>query len=70
MERSDYDDNQEREEANDMTRYRCNVCNVYEYDDVKGDPDTTIKPGTKPEDFPDEWSCPICGSDKTHLKPI
>jgi rubredoxin len=50
-----------------MTRYRCDVCNVYEYDDVKGDPDTNIKPGTKPEDFPDEWQCPICGSDKTHL---
>ena len=53
-----------------MTRYRCDVCNVYEYDDVKGDPGTNIKPRTKPEDFPDEWSCPICGSDKTHLKPI
>ena len=53
-----------------MTRYRCNVCNVYEYDDVNGDPDSSIKPGTKPEEFPDDWGCPICGSDKTHLKPI
>jgi rubredoxin len=36
-----------------MTRYRCNVCNVYKYDDVNGDPDSSIKPGTKPEDFPE-----------------
>lgn len=50
--------------------YRCNVCNTYEYDDVKGDPQTKIPPGTKPEDFPDDWRCPICSSDKTHLKPL
>ena len=53
-----------------MTRYRCNVCNTFEYDDTKGDSDTGIKPGTKPVEFPDDWGCPICGSDKTHLKPL
>ncbi len=53
-----------------MTRYRCNVCNVFEYDDTRGDPDTIIKSGTKPKDLPDEWQCPICGSDKTHLMPV
>ena len=51
-------------------RYRCNVCNVFEYDDAIGDSTTNIKPGTKPEDFPDNWKCPVCTSDKTHLKPI
>ena len=34
------------------------------------DPDSSIKPGTKPEEFTDDWGCPICGSDKTHLKLI
>ncbi len=51
-------------------KYRCNVCNVYEYDDAIGDVHTKIKPGTKPEDFPDSWECPICGADKTHLMPV
>lgn len=53
-----------------MAKYRCNVCNVFEYDDTRGDSPTNIKPGTKPADFPDSWRCPICDSDKTHLKPI
>ncbi|MGB2906643.1 MAG: glutamate synthase-related protein [Candidatus Aminicenantaceae bacterium] len=51
-------------------KYRCNVCNVYEYDDTLGDVHTKVKPGTKPEDFPDSWECPICGADKTHLQPV
>jgi len=51
-------------------KYRCNVCNVYEYDDAIGDVHTKIKPGTKPGDFPDSWECPICGADKTHLQPV
>ncbi|MGB7054826.1 MAG: glutamate synthase-related protein [bacterium] len=53
-----------------MAKYRCNVCNVFEYDDTRGDSPTNIKPGTKPADFPDSWRCPICDSDKTHLNPI
>lgn len=28
-----------------------------------------IASGTVPEDLPDDWQCPICRSDKTHLKP-
>lgn len=51
-------------------KYRCNICNVYEYDDAIGDLHTGIKPGTKPKNFPDEWRCPICAADKTHLKHI
>ena len=52
--------------------YRCNVCNVFEYDSERGNSLTKIKPGTEPEDFPDFpiWQCPICHADKTHLKPI
>jgi glutamate synthase domain-containing protein 2/CDGSH-type Zn-finger protein/rubredoxin len=49
------------------TRYRCNVCNMFEYDETRGDSSTSIKPGTKPDEFPDDWRCPICGSDKSHL---
>ncbi len=50
-----------------MAFYRCNVCNVFEYDTARGNSLTGIRPGTEPRDFPDDWKCPICDSDKTHL---
>jgi rubredoxin len=53
-----------------MTVYRCDVCNVYEYDSEKGDADLKIPAGTQPADFADDWACPICGSDKTQLQPV
>ncbi len=51
-----------------MPMYRCNVCNVFEYEIDRGDSPTGIRPGTRPQDFPDNWRCHICGSDKTHLQ--
>ncbi len=51
-----------------MTLYRCDVCNVFEYDPVRGNSLTGIKPGTEPADFPGDWRCPICASDRTHLR--
>ncbi|MCJ7582282.1 MAG: rubredoxin [Candidatus Aminicenantes bacterium] len=53
-----------------MAIYRCNFCNAYDYDEKKGDSSLGIKPGTQPVDFPDNWVCPICGHDKTHLDPV
>lgn len=53
-----------------MTEYRCNVCNVFEYDDEKGNEEMGLAPGTKPEDLPEDWKCPICGADKSHLQPV
>jgi rubredoxin len=53
-----------------MTLYRCDVCNAYEYDSGKGDPDLQVPPGTEPAEFPDDWACPVCGADKTHLLPV
>ncbi|MBR9690142.1 rubredoxin [Candidatus Woesearchaeota archaeon] len=50
-----------------MTKYKCDVCNVFEYDTEKGDDKTGMKAGTKPADFPEKWRCPICQADKTHL---
>ena len=53
-----------------MTPYRCDICSVFEYEEVRGNSITNIKPGTSPEDFPDGWKCPICSADKTHLVQI
>ena len=36
----------------------------YVYDPEVGDPDGGIAPGTKFEDIPDDWVCPLCGATK------
>jgi flavin reductase (DIM6/NTAB) family NADH-FMN oxidoreductase RutF/rubredoxin len=48
-------------------RYVCSVCG-YVYDPEKGDPDSGIAPGTRFEDIPDTWSCPVCGADKSKFE--
>ncbi len=51
-----------------MAKYRCNVCQTFEYDVERGDSRTDVKPGTDPTDFSEDWRCPICDSDRTHLE--
>jgi len=47
----------------EMQKYRCTVCN-YIYDPTVGDPDSGVQPGTKFEDIPEAWVCPVCGVGK------
>ncbi len=44
-----------------MSRYRCTVCN-YIYDEEKE--------GTKFEELPDTWTCPVCGAPKSAFVPV
>ena len=46
-----------------MKKYECTACG-YIYDEALGDPDSGIAPGTKWEDIPDDWVCPLCGLGK------
>lgn len=46
-----------------MEKYECKICG-YVYDPAKGDPDNGIAPGTKFEDLPADWVCPLCGVGK------
>lgn len=46
-----------------MDRYVCEICG-YVYDPEQGDPDNGVAPGTKWEDVPDDWECPVCGASK------
>ncbi len=46
-----------------MDKYVCTICG-YVYDPAQGDSDTDIEPGTKFEDLPDDWECPVCGASK------
>ena len=36
--------------------------------EVAGDPDNGVEPGTKFEDVPDDWTCPICGAGKDQFE--
>ncbi|MEM4736094.1 MAG: rubredoxin [Candidatus Thorarchaeota archaeon] len=52
-----------------MARYECLVCG-YVYDEELGDEDSGIAPGTKFEDLPDDWVCPMCGASKEDFQKI
>lgn len=46
-----------------MKKYVCEVCG-YVYDEALGDESLGIAPGTKFEDLPDDFTCPLCGVGK------
>jgi rubredoxin/flavin reductase (DIM6/NTAB) family NADH-FMN oxidoreductase RutF len=52
-----------------MDKYECTVCG-YIYDPEKGDPDSGVKPGTRFEDLPADWTCPVCGAGKDQFKKV
>ncbi|MFQ9516579.1 MAG: rubredoxin [Eubacterium sp.] len=47
-------------------KYICEVCG-YIYDEETGDPDNGIAPGTKWEDVPEDYLCPLCYVGKEHF---
>ena len=46
-----------------MKKYVCDVCG-WEYDEELGYPEGGIAPGTKWEDIPEDFQCPLCMDDK------
>ncbi len=51
----------------EFQRYICDACGFI-YDEAKGDPDSGLAPGTRYEDIPDDWECPLCGLSKADLR--
>lgn len=47
-------------------KYLCRVCG-FVYDEAKGDVDGGLAPGTRYEDIPDDWICPLCGVSKAEM---
>ncbi len=45
-------------------KYVCAACG-HVYDPAEGDPDAGIPAGTRFEDLPENWVCPVCGAAKT-----
>ena len=51
--------------------YRCPVSNCgYVYDPDRGDKRRKIPAGTRFEDLPEDWTCPVCGASKKNFKPL
>ena len=47
----------------DWREYLCKACG-YIYRERDGDPDSGLAPGTRFEDIPEDWYCPVCGVTK------
>ncbi|NLJ96287.1 MAG: rubredoxin [Clostridiales bacterium] len=52
-----------------MKKYECMACG-YIYDEELGDPDNGVAPGTKWEDVPEDWVCPLCGVGKDEFEEV
>jgi isopentenyl diphosphate isomerase/L-lactate dehydrogenase-like FMN-dependent dehydrogenase/rubredoxin len=53
-----------------MSIYLCNVCNIYVYNEKKGDPKLNLKPGTSFESIKDSFRCPICNAKKESFRKL
>ena len=49
-------------------KYEC-PC-MYVYDETTGDPDHGIPPGTKWENVPEDFTCPLCGLGKDEFTKV
>lgn len=49
-----------------MKKYICSICG-YIYDEAAGIPDAGIAPGTKWEELPEDWVCPLCGAARSEF---
>lgn len=49
-----------------MKKYICSICG-YIYDEAAGIPDAGIAPGTKWEELPEGWVCPLCGAARSEF---
>lgn len=52
-----------------MQKYRCVVCG-YIYDPETGEPDNGIPSGTRFEDLPETYVCPVCGAPKDQFEKV
>ena len=49
-------------------QFICHACG-WIYDEAEGDADSGLAPGTRFEDIPEDWVCPLCGVTKADFSP-
>ena len=54
---------------NKLMKYVCDVCG-WEYDEEEGYPEGGIAPGTKWEDVPQDFECPLCNVGKDQFSEV
>jgi len=54
--------------AAEFRLYICHVCGLI-YDEARGDADSGLVAGTRFDDIPEDWACPICGVGKADFEP-
>ncbi len=59
----------EHEHVFDGESYVCVICG-FTYDPEEGDPSMGIPPGTRFEDLPEDYKCPICNASKEYFKKV
>jgi rubredoxin---NAD+ reductase len=55
------------DDTSEWRQYICRACGLI-YDEATGDPDSGLAPGTRFEDIPDAWECPLCGVRKSDFE--
>ena len=50
-------------------KYVCNVCG-WVYDEAEGLPEQNVAAGTKFEDLPEDFACPLCGVGKDQFEAV
>ena len=50
-----------------MREFMCGICG-YVYDEAIGIPEEGILPGTKWEDLPEDFVCPVCAGSKSAFR--
>jgi rubredoxin len=58
-----------KERRFEMNRYECTLCG-FVYNEAEGYPEGGIAPGTKWEDLPADWVCPLCGASKDDFEKL
>lgn len=56
-------------QVSESREWSCLYCG-YVYDEAAGAPEQGIAPGTRWEDLPDDWCCPMCSAEKVDFEPV
>ena len=54
-------------DPSEWKKYLCRACGLI-YDEALGDPDSGLAPGTRFENIPEDWECPLCGVTKSDFE--